>query len=130
MSSARGLKAQQRKSLERKAKFQASQAAKLPEERLFNRQDFDDFVLKHVGLSWERCLTQMRQWFTEFLTDDDNPFHKTAEEAATYFTPGGPPFTVKLVRMFLEYLIESRSGQAIPGSNGRLHHTTIHSYVE
>lgn len=49
----------------------ATEAARPPEERLMNRQDFDAQVNEQVGLSHEHALAQMQEWFVEFLLDDN-----------------------------------------------------------
>lgn len=130
-SSTKAIAAQARKTKERQARFNAAQAA-LPEvERLFNRQDFDDFVVTQVSLARGRAFASIQRWFVEFLLDPAGKLCGSKAQAESYFTKNGPQFTVKLVRMFAEYLTVSRVGNIkAPWSNGKLHLTTIHSYLE
>ncbi|KAJ9649484.1 hypothetical protein H2199_000259 [Coniosporium tulheliwenetii] len=111
----------------RRAKFAASEAAKAPEDRLISRTDFDDFVVSQVSAAHEQSMQQVREWFMEFLTDEHVQLCSDRAQAAKYFSKNGTAWTPSVIRMFLEWLVDSRSGSIDP--EGRLCFTTLRCYL-
>ena len=50
---------------------------------------------------------------------------ESEDEESRFFQPGGRPFTTTIIRKFLEYAADARTGQSIPGSNGKVHYNTL-----
>lgn len=127
----RSEKARQRNAEQRQAKFAAVEAAKAPEDRLINRKDFDDFIYRQSGAAREAAIVSMRLWFTEFLMDDNIKLCSTQESAEAYFTKGGPAISTRILRMFLEYMLDSRTGRLTEENPDQLlHYSTLHHHVD
>jgi hypothetical protein len=111
----------------RMAQTAAAESAKASEDRLKNRTDFDNHIIKQVRLAREQSFIQMKSWSIEFATDINHvDLCSSEDDAVKYFQKDGLPFTVRIVRMFLEYLVDSRRGRNIPRSSGFLHYSSIH----
>ncbi|TAQ88376.1 hypothetical protein B7494_g3297 [Chlorociboria aeruginascens] len=70
----------------------------------------------------------MKQAFLEFLTDEDLLIRLLPDAAVLYFCKGGPVVTTRILRMFLEYMAQSRTGLIVK-ANRVLKHDTVHNYV-
>jgi hypothetical protein len=113
----------------RKAKFLATQAALPEHERLdAATRDWDVFVWRQLSQGRESAIADMKETFIEFLTDEDLPIKLSPDAAADYFKKGGTVVTTRILRMFLEFMAQSRTGLN-PKADGRLNRRTVHAYV-
>ncbi|KAI9796550.1 MAG: hypothetical protein M1833_006114 [Piccolia ochrophora] len=93
------------------AKLTASEAAKPPGQRLVERDDFDQHIYSQVWIARANDLANMKQWFMDFVTHPAIQICTKAEDAQRFFSAGGPPFTSRILRMYLEAQAETRVGQ-------------------
>lgn len=73
-------------------------------------------------------ITNIRQTFLDFLVDEDFPIRLSTDVATSYITKGGPAITTKLLRMFVEFIAQSRTGLYLK-ANGALNVKTVHVYI-
>jgi hypothetical protein len=112
----------------RKAKFLATQAALPEHERIDANRDWNAFIYRQLSEGREACIAAIKQAFLEFLTDEDLPIKLSPDAAGLYFQKGGPVVTTRLIRMFLEYMAQSRKGLNVK-ANGLLKDDTVHNYI-
>jgi hypothetical protein len=112
-----------------KAKFVATQAA-LPEHQRLDATTryWDVFVWRQLSQGQESAIADMKETFIRFLTDKDLPIKLSPDDAADYFKKGGSVVTTRVLRMFLEFMAQSRTGLN-PKADGRLNRQTVHAYV-
>ncbi|KAJ5037161.1 uncharacterized protein L3040_007341 [Drepanopeziza brunnea f. sp. 'multigermtubi'] len=112
------------------AKCLATQAA-LPEQERIDAptRDWDALVYPQLSDSQESLIANLKQTFIDFLSNEDLPIKLSPDDAANYFKRGGTVVTTKLLRMFLEYMAQSRTGLH-PRARGALNIQTVHAYVD
>ncbi|KAL8790127.1 MAG: hypothetical protein Q9195_006507 [Heterodermia aff. obscurata] len=76
--------AKNRNAAKRKAKIDASEAAKAPEDRLLNRTDFEEHINKQAALSTEVAIKSMKSWFVEYAISEHIQLCTTEDEAQKY----------------------------------------------
>lgn len=91
-------------------KLAVHQAALPPEQRIVNRDDWDDVVHKKVAVLTRQAYENAKQ---AFITTASNPavgICNSREEAEAYFQKHGTPFTNKVLRKFIETYAISHTG--------------------
>ena len=84
----RGEAAKERNKIKRKAKFQAAEAAKDPEDRILTRTDLEDMGRQFASENQLYQIKQTIQWFKEFWLEGlDQPLG-TEEEVDRFFKDG------------------------------------------
>lgn len=86
----------------RKERLQAHQNALAPEKRMVNRTDWDAETQKAVSFVTARARQYAKEKFLMLAVEPDVNICETREDALTYFTRGGPPFTTAVLRKFAE----------------------------
>lgn len=92
------------------AKLAAQQASLPPEQRIINRNDWDQVVEKKVSVLSREARESARKSFLDFAPDPTVGICNTREEAEAYFKKGGTPFTNKVLRQFVEAAALSSTG--------------------
>ncbi|KAG6354360.1 hypothetical protein INS49_004377 [Diaporthe citri] len=95
----------------RSAKLAAQQASLPPEERIVNRDDWEDAIQKRVSVLTRQARVNSRNAFVDTAIDPAVGICQTRDEAEAFFRPGGTRFTCKILRIFLEASALSRDGR-------------------
>lgn len=98
----------------RAAKITTIEAAKAPENRIANRDDFDAHIYKQLTIAREAILKDIKQWFIDFVVHPSIGICSTVAEGKKYFVKNGTSFTTSVIRKFLQCQAEIRTGKLAP----------------
>lgn len=94
----------------RTARLAAHQAGLSSEQRVVNRDDWDEFVTKQISVMGRKARERAKKAFITTAVDPLVGICDTPEEAEAYFRPGGTRFNNEVLRKYLEVTAISRRG--------------------
>lgn len=81
-----------------------------PDQRIVNRTDWDDEIEKRVSIVTLNAREDVKQRFVQLAADSNIGMCQNPEEALSYFSRGGPPFTTAFLRKVAHGIALSSSG--------------------
>lgn len=100
----------------RRERLEAHQNALPEEDRIVNRDDWDQEIGRRISVITARARENAKQKFLTLAIEPAVNICETPEQALMYFTRGGPPFTTSVLRKFAEAVAISSNSILVEGA--------------